>query len=401
MRLFRAFFIPSILFLFLTGCGNRIELNELGITTATGYDGHKGDWTISYQVIVPSAMTAGSGSAGSGGSQSAIHTFSTKGRSIREAVAASSIEHPRKLYFAHTNVVIIGKEAAEAGIGEILDNYYRNPDARETVKVFVTDGKASDCLKVLIPPEKLPGQALANILQRNAQLSSYYPSMSVHQLALQISSDSAAAGVPELSIEGLGDTLESIDIYKETAPAGTKKLSRLAVFYKDKQVGTLSRNESLGLNWLNDRVQSTTLSSENSKGEITAFLVRKAKVKITPIKGPEHYTLRVNVKVNAEITETTSDEDITTAQGLKVLQREAEERIEAQILEGWNGMQKLNLDLAGIGNNIHRKHPGDWKEIKGSWPEALAEMDIDISVKVNLIQPGLLQASFNKLLGEQ
>ena len=119
MRLFRAASSLLLIALCLTGCGNRTELNELGITTATGYDGQKGNWTITYQVIVPSAMSTGSGVAGGGGSQAAIHTFSTKGSTIREAVAASSLENPRRLYFAHTNVIVIGKGTAEAGIAEI------------------------------------------------------------------------------------------------------------------------------------------------------------------------------------------------------------------------------------------------------------------------------------------
>lgn len=401
MRLFRAASSLLLITLCLTGCGNRTELNELGITTATGYDGQKGNWTITYQVIVPSAMSTGSGVAGGGGSQAAIHTFSTKGSTIREAVAASSLENPRRLYFAHTNVIVIGKGTAEAGIAEIIDNYYRNPDARETVKVFIADGEARDYLKKLIPPEKLPGQSLSNILQRNTELSSFYPSVSIHQLALRISSDSAAASVPEISVRGTGDEkLESIDIYKQSAPSGKIKLSRLGVFSRDKLVGTLNRGESLGLNWLNDQVQSTTLSSETGDGQLTAFLIRKSKVKLTPVKGPEHYTLRVNAKVNGEIKETTSDEDITKTQGLDRLQQQAEEIIEAQIREGWNGMQKLNLDLAGIGNIIHQKHPKDWKSIKDNWQEELSDMDIEINVKVNLKQPGLFQDSFNKLLGQ-
>lgn len=402
MHLFRATSILLIIALFLTGCGNRTEMNELGITTATGYDGHNGQWTITYQVVVPSAMSAGSASSGGGGSQAAVHTFSTQGRTIREAVAASSIENPRKLYFAHTNVIVIGKQAAEAGISEIMDNYYRNPDARETVKVFIADGEAKDYLEMLVPPEKLPGQALSNILKRNAELSSYYPSVSIHQLALRISSDSAAGGVPEISVQGAGEEeLKSIDVFKETAQGAKVKLSRLAIFDKDKMVATLSREESSGLSWLTDQVQSTTLSSETGDGSLTAFRIRKAKVKLTPVKGPEHYTLRVDAKVNGEITETTSDEDITKTKGLDKLQQQAEEIIEAQIREGWDGMKKLNLDLAGIGNIIHQRHPKDWKLLKNNWPEEFAEMDIDVNVKVNLTQPGLIQDSFQKLLGEQ
>lgn len=389
-----------VLSLGLAGCGNSTELNELGITTATGYDGHKGNWTITYQVIVPPAISSGSGSGGGGGSQSAVHTFSTQGKTIREAVAASGLENPRKLYFAHTNVVIIGKEAAEHGIAEIIDNYYRNPDARETVKVFTVEGEARDYLKKLVPPEKLPGKALSNILQRNKSLGSYFPSVSIHELAVQISSESAAAGVPELSVSGSDSaTLDSIDIYKQTATDSKLRISRLSIFQKDRKIGTLDKKESLGLSWLNNQVRFTTISTgENSN--LTAFQVHKAKVKVTPVKGKLHYKLMVRADIKAQILESTTGEEISTTQGLEVLRQQVIRAVEAQIREGWNALQSSKLDLAGIGNKIHRKYPKDWKKMKSTWPEELTSMDIDIDVKVELTRPGLIQDSFSKLLGE-
>lgn len=389
-----------LLSLWLSGCGNRTELNELGITTATGYDGHQGDWTITYQVIVPPAMSPGGGSGGGGGSQAAVHTFSTQGKTIREAVAASSLENPRKLYFAHTNVVIIGKEAAEAGIAEIIDNYYRNPDARETVKVFTVEGEAKEYLTKLVPPEKLPGKALANILQRNKELGSFFPSTSIHELALQMISDSAAAGVPELTVSGSPDAkLDSMEIYQKTATAGKLRISRLSLFRKDRKVGVLDRQQSQGISWLNDQVQFTTFSFGDDSGT-TAVQVRKAKVKVTPVKGPLKFKVAVQAKVKAQILESTSGETISSAQGVENIRQHTQRAIEAQIREGWDTLQEFNIDLAGIGNKIHRKYPEDWHSMKSTWPEEMADMDIDIDVKVDLTRPGLMQDSFSKLLGE-
>lgn len=388
--------------LLLAGCGNRVEMTELGITTATGFDGQQGDWTITYQVIIPSAMSSGAGgSSGGGSSQAAVHTFSAHGKTIREALASSNRENPRKLYFAHTNVLIIGEQAAKAGIEEILDTYYRNPDARETVKVLVANGEARDYLNKLIPPEKLPGRALSKILQKNKQLSSFYPSVSVHELALGISSDSGAAGVPEVSITGTdSSSLESASVYQQTSNTSKLKISGLSVFQKAKMVGTLEQNESMGISWLTNRIRLTTISY-NSKDDtdVSAFLVRNAKVKVTPVKEALHYTLKVKTKVVVgEFLETTTHEDLLKTQSVKKLEQQAEQIIRSQILEGWKAVQRLKVDLVGIGNKIHRKSPKDWKRLKENWPGEIANMDIDIDVKVNLKRPGLFQSSFSRLL---
>ena len=41
---------------------------------------------------------------------------------------------------------------------------------RETVNVLVTNGQASEPLKQLVPTERLPGAAIANILEKRINL---------------------------------------------------------------------------------------------------------------------------------------------------------------------------------------------------------------------------------------
>lgn len=397
--------VVLVLVLSLSGCGSRTELNELGIIVATGVDGHKGEWTVTYQVIIPSAMSSGlGGSVGGGSSQAAVHTFSSQGKTIREAIDISNLENSRKLYFAHNNVVIIGKQAAEEGIEEVIDTYFRNSDARETVKVLVADRKAREILRQLIPPEKLPGQALSKILQKDDQTGSFFPSISIYELALKISSDSGAAGVPEVSMIGSeGNSLESANIFKQTSSKVNLRLSGLSIFKGAKKVGTFNQKESLGLSWLTNQVKRNTLTFEDENSEsagkaLSAFQIITAKVKVTPVKGALHLSLNVKAKVTGELVVSNSEEDTTKTKDINKMQQQVEKIIEMQIMEGWKSVQKLQIDLIGIANKVHRKYPGYWKEIKGSWPEEMARMDINIDVQASIKRPGLFQKSFSKLL---
>ncbi len=400
MRCLRYVLLLCFLIFLVTGCGNRTELNELGITAGTGFDGGTGDWTITYQTINPSALSNSSGASGTGGSQSPVHTFSTHGKTIRGAVAVSYLENPRRLYFAHNNVVLIGKKTAEQGIDEIFDNYYRNPDARETVRVVIVEGEAKDFLKKLNPPEKIPGQTLLDILKKNTQFASIYPSITLHELALKITSDSAAAGVPTLALRGEEELkMNSTDIFNQTSTKGKLKISGLSVFRKSKMVDVIHQQESLGISWLTNQIDLTTLSTLDSQSRQSAILIRKAKVKVTPILNKDNnFTLMVNAKVSGELLATLSKEDLTSLYGLDKLQTQAEELIEAQMREGWKYVQRMNIDLIGIADKIHRKYPKEWKKIKNSWPGELADMNLKIHVDVNIKRVGLLQNSFVDLL---
>ncbi|KJD39689.1 spore gernimation protein GerC [Paenibacillus polymyxa] len=397
VRQLRVSYVLFIAGLLLTGCVDRTELNELAITTATGIDGHKGDWINTYQIIIPSAMTTGSGGSSTGASQSAVHTFSTHGKTLRETVMKSSLEYPRKLYFAQNNILVIGKKAAEQGIEEIIDIYLRNLDSRETVKVFIANGEARDFLRNLVPPEKIPGQALEKIIERDSKLGSIYPTISMYEFISKISSDSAA-GVPEISLVGSEpEKLDSVDVFKETSAKNKLKLSGLSIFQKDKRVGFLNEKESMGVSWLNNQIKNTTVNYVDGN-VMSAFLIRKAKVKVTPIKNLNHYYLNVDVKATGDLLSASSQREMKDMQSIHQLQMQAAEIIKLQIQEGWKALQQKNIDLIGVGNKIHHKYPKDWKKIKETWPEEFANMDIKIGVKMKLARPGLFEKSFNELL---
>ncbi|MGO4373939.1 Ger(x)C family spore germination protein, partial [Paenibacillus sp. MCAF20] len=74
--------------LLLTSCWSRVELNELAITSATSIDREGEDWVLTYQVLIPSSISTGIGIMG-GANTSPVIVYSTKGRTIREAVLHS------------------------------------------------------------------------------------------------------------------------------------------------------------------------------------------------------------------------------------------------------------------------------------------------------------------------
>lgn len=380
----------------VAGCGNLTEMNDLGITTATGIDRQNGKWLVTYQTIVPPASA---GKSSSGGAQTSVNTFTSEGKTINEAVSKSSLENSKKLYFAHTHVLLIGEEAARHGIAEVMDEYYRSIDARESVKVLVADGQAKEYLKFQVPPEKQPGRALSGILNRNTEMGSFYPVMTLHEIALKMTSDSGAVGIPTITVKGKERSeLESTDIFKQTSPPVKLRLAGLSVFSKDKKIGELSESESLGISWLTNRIKIANLTFSGDNGEINSFLVRKAVVNVKPLKSGLHYIVHVDVKVNAELSESTSQKEITSASDIRILQRQAEQVIKAQVVQGWTANQRLRVDLLGLANKIHQRHPKDWKAIQENWPQELAQMDVEVDVGVSLKRVGLLQDSFSKLL---
>ncbi|MNO26442.1 Spore germination protein B3 precursor [compost metagenome] len=392
----------SLTALVLSSCWNRTELNELRITTATGVDFKDGKWLATYQTIVPSSMASGTGGISGGITQPGIHVFSVKADTFNKARNLSNLETSRRLYVAHNKVVVIGKAAAEEGISELIDVYLRSTEARETTYMLVTDGQATEFLKKMVPPEKLPGASYSEILDKENKLVSIFPKISIYDFALHLYSDSKSIGVPVVTLSGEETTqnnkdLESLDALKTTAQPLKLTLSRLGIFQKDKLVGWLNRQESKGLSWLTDKIKGTEISfscSDHEKKQ-NSITVISSKTKLKPSKLDNHYTMLVKINANGVLMESVCKEDLSKPEVISALQEIIEEQIKDDVNAAWDALQRLGVDTPGFANIIHRKYPKDWKEVKDDWDNEFKKMELNIQVRVTIKRPGLIQKSFN------
>ena len=92
--------LPLLVCLLVSGCWNRVELNDIAVISATGVDWKDGKWVVSYQVVIPQAISSQSATSNS----AAVNVFSTKGESFRSAVSKASQETcAASLLLAYTN----------------------------------------------------------------------------------------------------------------------------------------------------------------------------------------------------------------------------------------------------------------------------------------------------------
>lgn len=392
----------------LSGCWNRTELNELGITTATGYDREEDQWQLTYQVVVPSALASATGGGG-GGSQAGVHVFSSKADSIREAANLSNLENPRRLYFAHNNVVVLGKKTAEYGISELVDTFFRSSESRETVFLLVTENTARDILQKLVPPEKLPGFSISGILRKESQQTSIYPQMTLYEFALKMTSDSKGVAVPVIGAVGdinpeNQEELESLDVIKRTSPPLKLALTKMAIFEGDKMVGTMNRDESFGLSWITGKVQGTVISFPKGDGKVTersSIQIASSHTKVTPVIEGDHITMKINVKAQGQLMESSSLKDISKKETIDELRKQIEQVILDDIDDGWRAVQRLKVDVIGFADIIHRKHPKEWKKMKKNWKQELPQIKLDVKVNVTIKRPGQIQKSIRSIQENQ
>jgi spore germination protein KC len=381
----------------LSGCWNRIELNELSITSATAFDMEGDEWVITYQIVTPSAISSGMGVAGGGTSQSPVSVFSTRGRTIREAVNQGALENPRWLFFSHTNILVVSEKVARKGLSQILDLYYRNPESRETVNVFISAGSPRTILEQLMHTERIPGLGIREIAANEAQFSSILQRVMMYELAMALTGEARSAVIPEILIAG-GEPETSLDDLKKTYHSSKVRMGRLAVLHDDKLTGWLTKEESLGVSFIANKVKASTIafSCKQSDGNDynSSFRLESSSTKLKPTYSNGRFVMSVDIKGSGNLVETGCAMDLSDPKVIKGLEKQLEAEVAQTVEKSWQAVKHLKTDVVGFADAVHRKYPKVWKKIKQDWESAFVNIQIEPHVTISMNRIGLSNKSF-------
>ncbi|MGN7166479.1 Ger(x)C family spore germination protein [Paenibacillus cellulositrophicus] len=386
------------------GCWDSQELNTLSIISATSIDRSNGKWEISFQVVIPQSIATQTGGGGAG-SQSPTTIFSTKGRSIAEAMQNASLETSRKLFFAHNSVLILSEDVArKEGVGEILDFFLRPFESRETMSVLLTKGKASNLLEVLIPLEKISGNAIQRIIDQSQKNLSQAQNMRLIDFARMVASPDESAMAPELEVSGDLTKQSSLDALKSTRNDAVIKLGELGVFRKDKLVGWIDQKDSRSVAWLSDRVSSMIVvfpcSAKGQENQLLSYRVLKSSTKLDPKVIHGKSIIHAKISATGAIDESGCNLDLKNPEVIRDLERTISKQIGGDVMATWSHLQEMNVDLAGFMNAIHRKDPSTWRNLMKT-KRPIEEISLRVQVKINIEHTNMITKPYSSLLKDQ
>jgi spore germination protein KC len=401
-RLSRLILCLSASSLILTGCWDRTELNQLAITSATAVDYIDGQWINTFQVIIPAAISSSMSASGGGAAKLPVISYSTQGKTIREAVGKSAFESPRRLFFAHTRVVIISSAAIQQGVSPLIDVYFRSPDARETVSLLITEGEARPILEQLMQIQIIPGDGIEETILGEARDLSILPNIKMYNLAMELVGPSKSAVLPEILVSG-SPGVTTADELNKTVLSSKLRLGRLAVLGPDKLVGWLSRREALGVSFMRNTVNQTVITfpcMASSQKDDSTIHISRAETRLTPHKSGDHYIVDVEVNGEGTLQETNCPLDLNKPETVHAMEKQLENQVAEVINNSWMAVQKLKTDVVGFADLIHRKYPKEWKQLAPNWQSAFLQIEIRPKVDMAIKRVGLSTKSF-KLQSEQ
>lgn len=368
----------------LTGCWNSRELNTLSIGICTGIDKTEKGYRVIVQILNPKSIVRKESTY-----ESPIVVYSEEAEDLLSALRKITTQNPRKVYFSHLRMVVIGEDAARDGIEKIVDLFTRDSELRtDFYFVVAKNTTANELLNVITPLETVPGIEIYNSLRASEKSWAPTKSVKIIELINSLISEGKNPVLTGVEIPINNNDITSIDVLAKSDGSNKLTLKGLGAFKYDKLVGWLNEDESKGYNYITGMVRSTIehLEEVNLSCEI-----KDTKSKITAHLIDNKLVINVDISVLQNVAEVNSKFDVTTEESKKRINELSEKEITNfcnQVIR--KAQKELETDIFGFGEVVHKKYPKLWLQIKENWNNEFSHLTVNVNVNVKTKQLGLL-----------
>jgi spore germination protein KC len=390
-RLFLLLLIPCLLM--VSGCWNRRELNELALVVAMSIDKADEGYEITTQVVEPGEVASQKGGSG----RTPVTTYTEKGEYIFETIRRMTTLSPRKLYFAHLQMLVLGEEIAKEGISKSLEFLSRDPELRKDFYIVVSkDVKGKDVLENLTSIEKIPANKLHSSLETSEKAWAPTTAIQMDELIAALTSEGKNPVLTGISIRGnieKGATMENVT---RIEPFARLHYKNIAVFKKDKLIGWLNEKESKGYNYILNNVTNTVgaVPCPGDKSLVLEIIHSKSKVTGKVVNGRP----KIDVKITGEanVGEVACLLDLTKPETIRKLERSFNEVNRDIIATSVKKAKELGVDIYGFGEVIHRADPKAWKKLKKDWNQYFVDIEVTTHSDFKIRRTGVSNQSYLK-----
>jgi len=358
----------------LSGCWDRVEIEERGFVVGTAIDAtDSAAFVLTFQFVLPSA--AQSKSPQSGQSGKSFQNLSAEGTTLFKAARKMSNESSRPPYMEHNKIIILSERLAREGrIEEVLDLFIRDHEMRRASKVMVSVGEAKQMLEVNPPIERLPVQYINATSENPDKSESIIPPTTIGHVQRYL--------LEELSY--------AIPVVRKTD--NKVSLSGAAVFNANNRLqGFLDHEQTTGRNFFTGTIRAGAIEVE-LEGRPVVFELKKASRKITAnVADREHPAFDVHVSAEGNVGESYANRDILKPDALAELEKKVGDKIAAIMESVLVKLQKeYRSDILGFGNYLNENHYAVWKSIRDDWDRnrnlfSRCRVNIRADVKIRIV----------------
>ena len=314
----------------------------------------------------------GQGGGGGGGGQQPATTLSTTGNTLWEAEKNLNLRYSRQNTYGHLKVIVISEDIAREGLYDILDFFARRREVPERTQVAIANGEARKAIQIDPLNQSFAAEKIEVILMKQQRTGS-----KLNEDLLEVRRTLTASGnavMPRI---------------RAASPADLT-VGGSAVIKGWKFVGWLSGNETSGLNLIRGEVPGGSLTvPDPEKTGLVSMRVRSFKSKLDVELVENQPVFSQEIWTELEIVENESPNILWNDALLKQIGSNVELELEHSMLAVMDKLQaEFAADVVGFGDLVSKKHPKYWSKVKEKWDDEIfpdARYDVDFSAEIRRV----------------
>ncbi|MGG3469790.1 Ger(x)C family spore germination protein [Neobacillus pocheonensis] len=361
------FVVPS-----LTGCWDYKVLKDMSYVSSVGIDYVDNQFVVYTQMVDFASVGKVEGSSSEEASSN-IWVGKATGSTFLLAWNNLYNSIQQKVHIGQVSSVVFTQKAMQMHLNQTIDMFERS-EARLTPWIFTTEEPMDDLFSITPMFPSSPLFTKLNSPESNYKQHSMIRPLKFLEFVALYSEPSTSIIVPTLSIDK-----NNWKQKKKKMPEMT--INGAIIYHTKKKPRWMSKDDLLGLRWLEEKTNRTPLALNDDNGDIKAILnFEHPNVRVKPelsAKGDPVYNL--HIKVQGELTQ------LNIPMTSKKLKAEAEARIKAEIRSTYTAGLKNNVDVYHLEETMFRHRYADWKRLTSiqSFPftkNSLRDIQVDVEI---------------------
>ena len=330
----------------LTGCWDRIEIENRAFVVSIGIDKQDEKYAVSLNIPLYKKN-------GDSDDEDNHHIKTATGKTISEALKNLDAKTDKTLYYGQAKLLVLGRDLLSDSkmTASVVNTLIHKNEIDLRINVFATAGQAQDILEAKPPGESLPGLFVADIYRNKSKLGGASFALDLERLT---SSYLDGAIIPKIKKDDSKEQESPITLYGAV------------VIKHSRQIGTLSPEELQGFLWCKSRGNNGAVVTLTLDGHNIPAKIEKHSTKVSFICTGEHMRATVTINAKAKLEEPLpEDVNIRKVQYkleatiAKELQTTAEKLQNEYALDGYDW-----LDLLRRKNyELYKLHADNWHDI--------------------------------------
>lgn len=375
--------VLMILVLPLSGCWDKVELENRGFVISLGVDKLKEDkmnenlktvYPNRYKITIGLPKLSSFGSKDGGGGDETKIIRKNLAPTVPGGMITANENVSERLDFSHTKVIVFGSDLLkdEQLLKEALDGLERVPDINRKILVVATGGEAEKILEAKSGNQPMVGLFVTKFYENNTKMAATTFKENLEKLIRQLRNNGCGI-IPRIEIKDEEVSLEGAALIANY---------KLVDWLKPKDVTQLLflREEGLGVELLTE-----------FKDILLKFRVLEQSCKFSFSEANNKLKFIISLSIDGEIEEyIMSNQNLFDSDLLKQLESLFENQVNEDTANTLKSVQQsYDADFFQLEKLLYTKDYKLWQKYGQNWKQSYKDMDIEVVSKVNIRSLGI------------